>query len=102
MKIEVAYATKEKQLIVELEVEQGITIREAVKLSRLNVKFSGLDLETNPVGIFGKKVIKPETELIKEGDRYELYRPLLIDPKKARANRAEKSKADKAKIDKTK
>ena len=97
MKIEVAYATKEKQLIVELDVEAGMTIREAVKLSRLDMKFEGLDLQTNPVGIFGKKVLKPEQQEVAEGDRYELYRPLLIDPKKARANRADKAKKEDAK-----
>ena len=92
MKIEVAYATPEKQLIVELEVPDTSTIREAVLLSKLDSKFEGLDLNNVPVGIFGKKVLKPEEQLVKLGDRYELYRPLLIDPKQARANRAAKAK----------
>ena len=92
MKIEVAYATSEQQLIVELDVEPSISIREAVKQSRLDMKFAGLDLASNPVGVFGKKVLKPEQQLVAEGERYELYRPLLIDPKKARANRADKAK----------
>ena len=92
MKIEVAYATPEKQLIVEIDVSESSTIREAVLLSKLDLKFEVLDLNTVPVGIFGKKVMKPEDQIVKEGDRYELYRPLLIDPKQARANRAAKSK----------
>ena len=92
MKIEVAYATPEKQLIVEIDVSESSTIREAVLLSKLDLKFEVLDLNTVPVGIFGKKVMKPEDQIVKEGDRYELYRPLLIDPKQARANRAAKAK----------
>ena len=92
MKIEVAYATPEKQLIVEVEVTEASTIREAVLSSKLDLKFEALDLNIVPVGIFGKKVLKPEDQLVKEGDRYELYRPLLIDPKQARANRAAKAK----------
>ena len=60
--------------------------------SKLDAKFECLDLATVPVGIFGKKVMKPDDQIVKEGDRYELYRPLLIDPKQARANRAAKAK----------
>ncbi|MCJ8313645.1 MAG: RnfH family protein [Saccharospirillaceae bacterium] len=92
MKIEVAYATPEKQLIVEVEVQESSTVREAVINSKLDLKFESLDLKIVPVGIFGKKVLKPEEQLVKKGDRYELYRALLIDPKQARANRAAKAK----------
>jgi len=73
-------------------VSESSTIREAVLLSKLDLKFEVLDLNTVPAGIFGKKVMKPEDQIVKEGDRYELYRPLLIDPKQARANRAAKAK----------
>lgn len=90
--VEVAYATPQKQLIVEVEVNDQMNIREAVLLSKLDSEFDGLDLATNPVGIFGKKVVKPEAQTVQKGDRYELYRPLIIDPKAARANRAAKAK----------
>ena len=43
------------------------------------------------MGIFGKAVRSPKDELLKEADRVEIYRPLIIDPKAARANRAAKA-----------
>ena len=92
--IEVAYATPEKQRIVSLTVPGGTTVREAARRSQLDELFPGLDLEAVPLGIFGKKVPKPEQTAVEEGQRVEIYRPLLIDPKQARANRA--AKADRA------
>lgn len=92
--IEVAYATPEKQRIVSLTVPEGTTVREAARRSQLDEQFPGLDLEVAPLGIFGKKVPKPEQTAVEEGQRVEIYRPLLIDPKQARANRA--AKADRA------
>ena len=51
----------------------------------------GPDKIKSKLGIFGKAVRSPDAELLKEGDRIEIYRPLLIDPKAARANRAAKA-----------
>jgi putative ubiquitin-RnfH superfamily antitoxin RatB of RatAB toxin-antitoxin module len=90
MKIEVAFATPEKQLIVEIDVNQGCTLKEAALLSGLEREFAGLDIANSPMGLFGRKVAKPELEVLKAGDRVEIYRPLIIDPKQARLNRAAK------------
>ena len=93
MKIEVAYATPEKQLIVEVEVEEGTTVQiAAMAASQLEAEFPGLVIEGSPLGIFGKKVTKPTIDVVREGDRIEIYRPLKVDPKQARANRAAKAK----------
>lgn len=92
MKVEVAYATPEKQLIIEIEVAEGATVMEAALASGLDKEFEGLVLADCPMGVFGRKVAKPDVEVLHEGDRVELYRPLLIDPKQARANRAAKTK----------
>jgi hypothetical protein len=43
------------------------------------------------MGIFGKGVRNPQEEVLRESDRVEIYRPLTIDPKVARANRAAKT-----------
>ena len=91
MRVEVAYALPEKQKIVALEVEEGCTVRDAVRRSNINVFFPDVDLETVKVGIFGKSVRNPEEQVLKEGERVELYRELLVDPKQARANRAAKN-----------
>lgn len=89
--IEVAYATPEKQKIIALTVTEGTTLREAVERSHIADEFPGLDVTKAPLGIFGKKVTKPDETPVKEGERVEVYRPLIIDPKQARANRAAKA-----------
>ncbi|NLQ17402.1 RnfH family protein [Marinomonas sp. M1K-6] len=94
MRVEVAYALPEKQKIIALEVEEGCTVREAVRRSNINVFFPEVDLEAVKVGIFGKAVRNAEEQVLKEGERVELYRELKVDPKQARANRAEKNTKD--------
>jgi putative ubiquitin-RnfH superfamily antitoxin RatB of RatAB toxin-antitoxin module len=90
--IEVVYGLAHKQKIMSLTVASGCSIREAAVLSRMDDHFDNINLNEDKLGIFGKTVRSPETELVKEGDRIEIYRPLLIDPKAARVNRAEKAK----------
>lgn len=92
IRVEVAYALPEKQKIIALEVEPDCTVREAVRLSDIQAVFPGLDVENAKLGIFGKAVRKPEEQLIKEGERVEIYRELKVDPKQARLNRAAKAK----------
>ncbi len=92
MKVEVAYATPEKQEIVPVEVKGGATMSEAVTYSGIDRLFPGLDPCQTDMGIFGKVVRDPSTYILREGDRIELYRPLKIDPKEARLNRARKKK----------
>lgn len=84
--IEVAYATPQKQLILECEVEPGITVRDAVRRSGIDQHFPGLDLENCELGIFGKAVAADHE--LTDGDRIEIYRPLIADPKEIRRQRA--------------
>lgn len=90
--IEVAYALPDKQLILSVQVSQGTSLRDAVKQSGIEKEFPELNLEEARLGVFGKASRYPGTDLVKEGDRIEIYRPLLIDPKQARANRAAKAR----------
>ncbi|SET76345.1 hypothetical protein SAMN04487962_1224 [Marinobacter segnicrescens] len=92
MRVEVAYATPERQEIVPVEVEEGATMLKAVRRSGIAELFPGLDPEQADMGIFGKVVKSPQTHVLRAGDRVELYRPLKIDPKQARMNRARKKK----------
>ena len=85
-RIEVAYATPDKQLIVECKVEAGTAPRDAIRLSGIDRHFAELDLENCELGVFGK-TIPPDYEL-NEGDRIEIYRPLIADPKEVRRQRA--------------
>lgn len=89
-KVEVAYARPEKQEIIPVQVPEGATALEAVKLSGITAIFPEIDADSIDMGIFGKVIKKPGVHELREGDRVELYRPLQIDPKQARLNRAKK------------
>jgi uncharacterized protein len=90
IQVEVAYARPDLQKIVQLEVDEGTSVYEAATKSGLEQYFEELDYETVDMGVFGKVVKQPKQEVLRAGDRIELYRPLLIDPKQARLNRANK------------
>ena len=87
LEIEVVYGLPDKQVLKKMNVQNGCTAREAVCQSGLDEIFSELDLQTAPLGTFGKSV-KDET-LLRDKDRIEIYRPLLIDPKEARRKRVQ-------------
>ncbi|OUS41488.1 RnfH family protein [Oleispira antarctica] len=91
IEIEVVYGLAHKQKLLSLKVEQGTTVRQGAELSGLDKEFPDLNIAESKLGIFGKTVRNPDAELLKEGDRIEIYRPLIIDPKAARANRAAKA-----------
>ncbi|MEX0962947.1 MAG: RnfH family protein [Pseudohongiellaceae bacterium] len=93
--VEVAYATPERQLIVPLQVPLGTTALQAVELSNIAAEFAEIDIAKDPMGIFskpldGKGRPLPDEYVLSAGDRVEIYRPLLIDPKAARLDRANK------------
>lgn len=86
MRIEVAYAKPEEQLILPLELHEGVTVEEAIRRSGILLRFPEIDLEQNKVGIFGKSC--KLDQILREGDRVEIYRPLIADPKESRRTRA--------------
>ena len=88
IKIEVAFATIDKQTILSVEVDEGITIQEAIITSCIRDQFPEIDLTTQAVGVFGQR--KALTDKVLAGDRIEIYRPLQIDPKEARRKRHKK------------
>lgn len=92
IKVEVVYGVPERQKIVVAEVPEHSTVAEAVRLSEISQFFPEIDLDKNAVGIWNRTA-KP-TALVVDGDRIEIYRPLIADPKEARRQRAEKAKAD--------
>lgn len=94
--IEVAYALPHKQQIIALKVAEGCTVYDAVAQSGIDKQFPDIDVTAAKLGIFGKAVSKPKVEVLKEGDRIEVYRPLIADPKEVRKQRAAKVKAEKA------
>ena len=86
--IEIAYATPELQKIIECQVEIGISPREAVRQSGIKQYFAEIDPDTCDLGVFGKSI--SEDYILVDGDRIEIYRPLIADPKEVRRQRAAK------------
>jgi putative ubiquitin-RnfH superfamily antitoxin RatB of RatAB toxin-antitoxin module len=88
--IEVAYVSKERQFLKTLRVPAGTRLSQAISLSGLLDAFPELELSELTVGIFAKKL--GLDQVVKDGDRVEVYRPLEVDPKDARRARARRSK----------
>lgn len=90
-RVQVVYATAAAEVWREAEVEQGATIEQAIRSSGILEAVPGIDLTTQPVGIYAKK--KPLDTVLREHDRIEIYRPLVADPKETRRARARKKAA---------
>ena len=88
--VEVAYALPERQLIIPLQVAPGTTAEQAIEQSGILQDFPEIDLAKNKIGIFAK-LSKKDAEL-KAGDRVEIYRPLIADPKEVRRKREAEGK----------
>ena len=86
IRIEVAYATRDQQHLLELEVPAGTTVAEALHGSGM----AGLPGQSG-VGIFGRPV--EVDHILQAGERVEIYRPLVVDPKEARRRRAAASRS---------
>ncbi len=91
IKIEVVYALSHEQTLLTLEVPQGTTLGDAIKVSGILEKYTYIDLTNNKVGIFGK--LSKLDVVLRDKDRIEIYRPLIADPKEVRRKRAEEGKA---------
>jgi len=88
--VEVAYATPQRQLILEVRIPPGSEARDAVMASDIERYFPGLDKEHADLAIWGK-LARPGQKL-EPGDRVEILRPLIADPKEVRRKRAAEGK----------
>ena len=88
IRVQVCYPSAPQPVLREVALAEGSTLRDALQASGIDVP--GLDLASCPVGIFGKK--KTPDTMLRDGDRVEIYRPLVADPKDARRRRV-KTKA---------
>jgi uncharacterized protein len=82
LSITVVYALADRQSIVKLEVAEGTTAAQAVELSQLAQRFPEIASQELNCAIFGQVVAA--THRLSAGDRVEVLRPLLIDPKENR------------------
>lgn len=90
IRVDVVYALPERQYVRSVTVEEGTTVKQAIVASGLLALRTDIDLQVNKVGIFSRSVRLTDT--VAEGDRVEIYRPLIADPKELRRQRAERSK----------
>ncbi len=86
MKVEVAYASIHRQQLIALELPDNTTVEEAIRASGILKQFPEIILETAKIGIFSKWCSLQQ--MLREGDRVEIYRPLIADPKQIRRQRA--------------
>lgn len=88
--VEVAYALPDEQVVIEVKISAGGTVEDAIKHSGILISYPDIDLALNKVGVFGK-ITKMHT-VLRAGDRVEIYRPLIADPKEVRRKRAAEGK----------
>lgn len=89
IQVEVVYALPEKQYLRTVTVTEGSTIEQAIIASGLPELRKDINLAENKVGIFSRAA--KLRDVVQAGDRVEIYRPLLADPKELRRQRAERS-----------
>ncbi len=90
LQVEVAYALPDEQHIFSLDVPPGTTAGQAIERSGVLERFPDIDLATQKIGIFGK--LNKLDYVLRPGDRVEIYRPLIADPKEVRKQRAAEGK----------
>lgn len=88
IRVEVAYGDAERQKIIALVAHPGMTARQAVERSGMVRFFPEIDMQALDLGIFSNAC--PPDTVLRDGDRVEIYRPLLCDPKEMRRQRARK------------
>jgi len=87
--VEVVYALPEKQYLRQVSMPSGSTVEQTIIASGLLELRSDIDLAKNKVGVYSRPV--KLTDVVNDGDRVEIYRPLIADPKELRRQRAEKT-----------
>jgi putative ubiquitin-RnfH superfamily antitoxin RatB of RatAB toxin-antitoxin module len=85
--VEVAFATPAHQCLVSLEVKAGTSVADAIEQSGIAAKFPADNLQELAVGIWGREVSRDQR--LSDGDRIEIYRGLVIEPRDARRQLAE-------------
>ena len=84
--VEVAFALPERQSLTRLSLETPVTVGEAITLSGIKEKFPEVNFKLTAQGIFGhpRSLDYP----LQQGDRVEIYRELINDPRIVRRERA--------------
>lgn len=86
IRVELVYATADEQALIELHVAQGSSVQDVIDSSAISERFPNADLAACDVGIWGRPVER--SDIVRDGNRVELYRQLKMDPREARRVRA--------------
>lgn len=92
IKVEIVFALPDTATSLSIEVAEGTTAEQAVLQSGIAEKCPEIGLTNLALGVWNRTV--KNHQVLKEGDRIEIYRPLIADPKAARRQRAEKAKEE--------
>ncbi|OLQ79838.1 RnfH family protein [Photobacterium proteolyticum] len=90
--VEVVYALPQAQRVIKLAITPDTQVHEIIEQSGVLEMYPEIDLKKNKVGVYSRNV-KPNAT-VHDGDRIEIYRPLLADPKEIRRKRAEQAKQE--------
>lgn len=86
LRIQVCYALPGEASLLAIEIDEGSTLQQAIEASGVLDRHPEIDLSTVKIGVFGK--LRQLSDRARAGDRIEIYRPLLADPKESRRRRA--------------
>ena len=92
MNVDVIYALPQEQITFTVTLPVGATAQQAIEASGILQKYPQIDLASNKLGVYSR-LIKLDTELL-DGERVEIYRPLIADPKEMRRRRAEQAREE--------
>ena len=87
IEVEVVFALPEEQAVISVALEDGASVQAAIEESAISRKFPDVDLDALQTGIWGRPVERDAR--VSDGDRVELYRRLLRDPREARRELAQ-------------
>ncbi|MBF0251851.1 MAG: RnfH family protein [Alphaproteobacteria bacterium] len=85
MKVGVSYALPQRQIWLDVEVDEGATVQDVIERSGILQQFPEIDLSTQKIGVFGQ--LAKLDQVLEEGDRVEIYRPITVDPKTVKRKR---------------
>ncbi|MBY5949109.1 RnfH family protein [Photobacterium rosenbergii] len=90
--VEVVYALPDVQKVIRVTVTPDMQVQQIIEQSGVLAMYPEINLKKNKVGIYSRNVKLDAT--VHDGDRIEIYRPLLADPKEIRRKRAEQAKQE--------